>query len=435
MSVDGGRSGPATGARPLGGWSLLALGLNGVIGVGIFFTPGLVADLVPGVRGAWAYGVTAAILAPVAMVYATLGQRFDSDGGPYVWARAAFGVPAAFAVGWTAYASAILSTAAVIAGVGHSLGAPLGLGPSGQRLLSLAAGGLLMALTACGLQPSARIWNALTVAKLLPLLLLVAAFAWRATAPSLEALSPISASHGGWGRAVLLAVFALQGFEIVPVPRGHARVGPRAVALATFGALALPALLYAAIQLACVRAVPDLAARDAPLAAAAAVLGGRRLGWVVAIGTDVSAIGIAFGMAAMTPRYLVALAQDETLGPTVGRWLRAESRGLVPVRALCVTAVLVGVLVSGRGLGGLFVLSGLAVLVQYATSALALSKLAWTRALGVRRRDVVWAPLSAAAVLFMVRGAQPGEVAILSGVLVAGFVLLAVGRRVSSIRA
>jgi amino acid transporter len=287
------------------------------------------------------------------------------------------------------------------------------------------------------LQPSARIWNALTVAKLLPLLLLVAAFAWRATglAPSPEAMAPISASHGGWGRAVLLAVFALQGFEIVPVPRGHARVGARAVPLATFGALALPALLYAAIQLACVRAVPDLAARDAPLAAAAAVLGGRRLGWVVAIGTDVSAIGIAFGMAAMTPRYLVALAQDETLGPTVGRWLRAESRGLVPVRALCVTAVLVGVLVSGRGLGGLFVLSGLAVLVQYATSALALSKLAWTRAFGVRRRDLVWAPLSAAAVLSMVRGAQPGEVAILSGVLVAGFALLAVGRRVSSIRA
>ncbi|MES1208023.1 MAG: APC family permease, partial [Pseudomonadota bacterium] len=371
MSIDGGRPGPATAARPLGGWSLLALGLNGVIGVGIFFTPGLVADLVPGVRGAWAYALTAAILGPVAAVYATLGQRFDSDGGPYVWARAAFGVPAAFAVGWTAYVSAVLSTAAVVAGVGHSLGAPLGLGPSGQRLLSLAAGGLLMALTACGLQPSARIWNALTVAKILPLLALVAAFAWRATELAPSAPAPAAASHDGWGRAVLLAVFALQGFEIVPVPRGHARAGARIVPLATFGALVLPALLYAAIQVACVRAVPDLAARDAPLAAAAAVLGGAHFGRVVAIGTDVSAIGIAFGMAAMTPRYLVALSQDETVGPTFGRWLRAESRGQVPVRALCVTAVLVGLLVAGRGLGGLFVLSGLAVLVQYGASALA----------------------------------------------------------------
>ena len=316
--------------------------------------------------------------------------------------------------------------------MGHSLGAPLGLGPSGQRLLSLATGGLLMALTACGLQPSARIWNALTVAKILPLVLLVAAFAWRATALAPAALSPLPASHDGWGRAVLLAVFALQGFEIVPVPRGHARAGDRAVPLATFASLALPALLYAVIQLACVRAVPDLAARDAPLAAAAAVLGGRRLGRVVSIGTDVSAIGIAFGMAAMTPRYLVALSDDETLGPTVGRWLRAESRGQVPVRALCVTAVLVGVLVSGRGLGGLFVLSGLAVLVQYGTSALALSRLAWMRARGLRRRDVVWAPLSGAAVLFMVRAAQPGEVAILAGVLVAGFAVRAVGRRAGS---
>ncbi|HSS40696.1 MAG TPA: APC family permease [Polyangia bacterium] len=432
MSIDGGRPEPATAARPLGGWSLLGLGLNGVIGVGIFFTPGLIADLVPGPRGAWVYGLTALVLGPVAVVYATLGRRFDSDGGPYVWARAAFGVPAAFAVGWTAYVSAVLSTAAVVAGVGHSLGAPLGLAPLGQRLLSLATGGLLMALTACGLRPSARIWNALTVAKILPLVLLVAAFAWRATALAPAALSPLPASQDGWGRAVLLAVFALQGFEIVPVPRGHARAGDRAVPLATFASLALPALLYAVIQLACVRAVPDLAARDAPLAAAAAVLGGRRLGRVVSLGTDLSAIGIAFGMAAMTPRYLVALSDDETVGPTVGRWLRAESRGQVPVRALCVTAVLVGVLVSGRALGGLFVLSGLAVLIQYGTSALALSKLAWMRARGLRRRDVVWAPLSGAAVLFMVRAAQPGEVAILAGVLVAGFAVRAVGRRAAS---
>ncbi len=48
-----------------------------------------------------------------------------------------------------------------------------------------------MALTAWGLQPSARIWNALTVAKLVPLLLLVAAFAWRVSALAPAAPSPL----------------------------------------------------------------------------------------------------------------------------------------------------------------------------------------------------------------------------------------------------
>jgi amino acid transporter len=414
--------------RPLGGWSLLALGLNGVIGVGIFFTPGLVAGFVPGLRGAWVYALTAVVLGPVAAVYATLGRRFDSDGGPYIWARAAFGAPAAFAVGWTAYISGVLSTAAVVAGMGHSLGAHLGIGPSQERLVSLGAGGALVALTALGLQPSARIWSALTIAKIVPLLLLVGAFAWRAPQLPPVAVAALPA-EGGWGRAILLAVFALQGFEIVPVPRGHARGGARTVPLATFGALALPALLYAAIQAACVRSLPDAAALDAPLAAAAAALGGGHLGRIVALGTDVSAIGIAFGMAAMTPRYLVALSSDETLGPTVGPWLRAENRGQVPARALALTGLAIGVLVAGRGLAGLFVLSGLAVLIQYAASALALARLAWRRSHGLRRRDAAWAPLSAAAVLLMLRAAQPGELAILSGVMVVGLALWLLGQR------
>lgn len=412
--------------RPLGGWSLLALGLNGVIGVGIFFTPGLIAGLAPGMRGVWVYGFTAAVLAPVGAVYATLGARFDADGGPYLWARAAFGPAAAFTIGWVAYVSAVLSTAAVVAGLGHALAGAWGLrAPGHERLLAIATGGSLMAATAAGLSPSARIWSALTIAKIVPLVLLVGAFVWQA--PGLTAAGFAAPAAGGWGRAVLLAVFALQGFEIVPVPRGHARARPWVVSAATLGSLALAAVLYAAIQAACVRAVPDLAGQASPLVSAAAALGGGRLARIVAVGANLSAIGIAFGMAAMTPRYLVALATDD-LGPRLGPWLRAESHGQVPQRALAVTAAAVALLVSGRALGGLFVLSGLAVLAQYAASALALAKLAWTRAHGLRRRDAVWAPASAAAVTFMVRGAQPGELAILGGVLAAGAAVWSVAR-------
>jgi len=39
-------------------WSLLALGINGIVGVGIFFTPNLVAALVPGRAGLFAYALT-----------------------------------------------------------------------------------------------------------------------------------------------------------------------------------------------------------------------------------------------------------------------------------------------------------------------------------------------------------------------------------------
>ena len=97
--------------------------MNGIVGVGIFFTPNLVARLVPGIPGVWAYALTLLSLLPVAMTYARLGSRFDRDGGPYVWACAAFGPGAGFVVGFAAYASAVLSTSAVLAGLGEYSGA------------------------------------------------------------------------------------------------------------------------------------------------------------------------------------------------------------------------------------------------------------------------------------------------------------------------
>ena len=49
----------AVARRSLGFGSLLALGVNGIVGVGIFFAPSEVAALVPGAAGIAVYAVTA----------------------------------------------------------------------------------------------------------------------------------------------------------------------------------------------------------------------------------------------------------------------------------------------------------------------------------------------------------------------------------------
>ncbi|MCS6902110.1 MAG: amino acid permease, partial [Myxococcales bacterium] len=102
--------------RVLGSTSLLALGLNGVIGVGIFFLPATLAARAPGSLGFLVLGAVALALLPVAFTFAELGRRFPEDGGPILYARAAFGDDAAFLVGWISYLSATASTAAVISG-------------------------------------------------------------------------------------------------------------------------------------------------------------------------------------------------------------------------------------------------------------------------------------------------------------------------------
>src|SRR6185295_145303 len=93
-----------------------------------------------------------------------------------------------------------------------------------------------------------------------------------------------------------------------PVPGSHVRSAQRAIPIATIGSLVLCAGLYMLIHWACIRSVGELASTDAPLVAAAGALGGAQLATLVSIGTNISTIGIAFGMLAMTPRYLAALA-------------------------------------------------------------------------------------------------------------------------------
>ncbi len=410
-------------ARALGLWSLLALGINGIVGVGIFFMPNQIAGLVPGPLGVLAYALTLLALLPVALCYAKLGARFDADGGPYVWACAAFGERAGFVVGFASYASAVLSTAAVLTGLGEYTAPLLGLGAH-PRLFSAAAAALFGLIVASGLKPSAWVWSSLTVAKLAPLLLLVAVFLLGTHA------AVVSAAPSGalpWGRAVLLLVFPMQGFEIVPVPGSHVRSPARVIPIATIGSLVLSAGLYGLLHWACVSSLSGLAHTEAPLIAAGGALGGARLAGLISAGTNVSAIGIGFGMMAMTPRYLSAL--EATSHSAVAALLAEETAHQVPRRALFVTLVLVVVLVAAGELAGLFVMSSVAVLFQYSVSVLALGVLSWRRKHTLTLRDGLWAPLALFALAVVARAVERAELLVMAGIIGAALLLWFVRKR------
>ncbi len=410
----------ATDTRALGLVSLLALGINGIVGVGIFFTPTEVAGLVPGMAGVGVYAATALALAPIAIIYATLGGHFDQDGGPYVWARAAFGPTPAYLVGWIAYASALFSAATVVAGIAKFGGPSLGfVSLNEQRLFAALVVVGLASIASTGLKPSAIAWTAVTVLKLVPLVLLAGlgiALSSAVTPPSMAAAFTVE----DFGRAVLIAVFATQGFEVVPLPAGNARGSSRSVPVATVGSLGLAVSLYVVLHAVCVRALPELSKSDAPLVDAARVYGGDWAAGLVAVGTNVSALGIAFGMFAMSPRYLFALNGADALGD----WVGVEDKRRVPQRALWLTATLaLGISVSGK-LTELFVLSSLAVLAQFVMSTAALVALAWRREHGLRRSHLWPTPLALIAIGGVAISAQAIEAAIWGGVLMLGVVLI-----------
>jgi amino acid transporter len=412
--------------RLLGPVALFALGLNGVVGVGIFFVPASVAQQVPGAPGALVYVLTALACVPIAWSFARLGPRFDEDGGPYVYARAAFGPRVAFVMGWLTYVSAVFSTAAVIRGLSEALttGGSVSLPPRAVASIVVL---LLTLLVAVGLRVTAWAWTGITVAKLVPLACLIAAWLWMTGSlpEPVAGMAENSPDASSFLRAGLIVLFALQGFEIIAVPAGHVR-SRRSIATATMMVLGVAVALYVALHLACVRALPDLAGSASPIVDAARVYGGDWLARALYVGTSLSAGGIALGMVAMSPRYLSTLGRADGLG----EWLGSNNERGVPMRALVLTSLAVFGLVQVGRLDQLFAMASIAVLAQYGSTSASLVWMAVKGRLGLGRIDVAVGLLALACVLVVMTGATFLELVRAGAVVLAGVVVkVVVGRR------
>jgi len=421
--------------KPLGLPSLLALGVNGVVGVGIFFAPREVAQAIPGWRGLSAYVAVTLLLLPTGLVFARLGAALPRDGGPYLYARAAFGPNAAFAVGWITYVSALFSTAAVVVGLVEALDETMSLGVSLHLFAELALVTVLLGALSRGLRPSALAWSAIAILKMLPLLalpcaaLLVRGVNGTSLAPSGLAGAGATTSHTLL-TAALPVLFALQGFEVVPLPAGEATNATKTVPLATVGSLLIAGALYVMLHASCVAALPDLDRHALPLADAAAVYGGPLLRRIIVGATSLSALGIVVGMLAMTPRYLAPLGAPDSLG----FGLDAQDSRAIPRRAFAVTRALLLLVLCANAMWGsigrLLALSSLSVTLQYGVTAASLFALASRKEAGLVPRDRWPAPLALGSSALLMFGASSLEIPILAATLCFGFIARAIGRRV-----
>jgi len=115
---------PRTLERRLGPIDAAAIVIANVIGVGIFITPGFIAQAVlnpVAILGVWVAGGLLAFAG--AMAYAELAALRPRSGGEYVYLREAFGSLAAFLTGWTSFIAGFAGAIAAAAlGVAQYLG-------------------------------------------------------------------------------------------------------------------------------------------------------------------------------------------------------------------------------------------------------------------------------------------------------------------------
>src|SRR5256886_13870851 len=92
-------------------WDLVAVTINGIIGAGIFGLPSKVYGLIGG-YSLIAFIVCALVVMLIILCFAEVGSRFDATGGPYLYAREAFGPAVAFEVGWLIWLARLTAFAA-----------------------------------------------------------------------------------------------------------------------------------------------------------------------------------------------------------------------------------------------------------------------------------------------------------------------------------
>ena len=230
-------------AKKLNTFDVFCLGVNAIIGSGIFLFPGILAQEA-GPASIIAFLVCGILLIFVALCYAELGSIYKRNGGSYVYAREAFGPVIGFAVGWMSWVTAIFSWAAVANAVSSYAGYFHPVFTTVFMAKFMACGLVLVfgILNYRGIKQGAWAVNIFTLAKLAPLILFVAIGVFYVSA---ERFHPFwTAGQGTLGHAIFLALWPLQGFEIVPLPAGETDRPQRAVPVATIGSLLFVTLIY-----------------------------------------------------------------------------------------------------------------------------------------------------------------------------------------------
>src|SRR5712664_911258 len=92
-------------------WDLVAVAINGIIGAGIFGLPAKVYALI-GTYSLIAFVACAVVVILIILCFAEVGSRFEETGGPYLYAREAFGPAVGFEVGWLSWLARLTAFAA-----------------------------------------------------------------------------------------------------------------------------------------------------------------------------------------------------------------------------------------------------------------------------------------------------------------------------------
>ena len=266
---------------------LVALGVGGIVGTGIYTLVGVGAGLAgPGVI--LSFAIAGAVCACAALAYAEMATMMPAAGGAYTYSYVVLGellawivgcalimeytvVCSAVSVGWSAHAAEFLR--------GAGMGAPAALlsGPLAGGLVNLPA--VLICLVVAGLlilgtRESATVNVVLVIIKVAALVLFVVIAAPAFDASHFQPFAPFGISRVtaegakiGIIPAASLIFFAFYGFDAISTAAEETKRPGRDLTIGIIGSMVLCTIIYMAVAAVAIGAVPvpAFARSEAPL--------------------------------------------------------------------------------------------------------------------------------------------------------------------------
>lgn len=417
--------------RSMGLWMATALVIGNMVGSGIFLLPASLAGAAGPISiFGWIFTGIGAML--LALVFARLGRAMPRTGGPYAYARRAFGDFIGFQTAWGYWIAAWAGNAAIaVAFVGY-LAVFWGELETNNLLAALVGIGVIWLLTAVnvmGTRESGAVQVATTILKFVPLAVIGVIGLFFFKSSNVTPFAP----DGTWSAisaAAPLTLWAFIGLESATVAAGEVKDPERNIPRATIYGTLAATVVYIIGTIAVMGVIPTetLAGSTSPFADAAGVMFGGSWEKVIALVALASTFGALNGWILLQGRVPLAAAED---GLFPEQFAKVHGERRTPVFGLVVSSVLVSGLMLMNYTKGLveaftfiILLATLTTLVPYAYSAAAQAHLYFTEReifeRGKFARDTVIAALAFAYSIWAITGSG-------KDIIAKGFVLLLAG--------
>ena len=302
-------------------WSIVLLGINSIIGTGIFLLPNRAYALM-GPSSLLILLFDAFLAGCLALCFAEVAGFFSRNGGPYLYAKAAFGDFVGYEVGVLKLVVTIIAWAAMAVGFATALGAafPFFAGDTMKNLIAAVLIGGLTIMNIAGVKISKILNNLMTISKLVPLCVFIAVGLFFVNGSNFTPFVPTHMADGAFANAAITMFFAYTGFEAIAVAaedfKDPKKDLPRGIIL-TMIIVTIIYMLVVGISIGILG--PDLAVDKAPIQTAFGCAVGPVGAYFILLGTLFSMGGINLAESFIAPRACTSLAEDGMLPAFLNR--------------------------------------------------------------------------------------------------------------------